>query len=92
MSSGSMLHMLPFLPLEIEQLIHEYCQDPDQMVLTYNGKPRINRDSPFVNELGGLLLMHCYYRLCDVSTISNGNKVLYEQGKQYYKLQLHVLV
>ena len=76
--------MLPLLPLEIEHLIHEYNEDPDKMVLSRYGKPFINRNSPFIKELGGLLLMRCYYRLYH-TIYSSKNNFLYLNGKNYYK-------
>jgi hypothetical protein len=79
------------LPQDIENLILEYTQDPDQMILMDHGRPIINRSSNKIKEIGGIVMMkHCYplYR----NTITESNKQLYYHGKRHYMEQNHYLI
>jgi len=79
------------LPTEIENLILEYNQDPDQMILLHYGRPTINRSSNKIKDIGGIVMMKHVYPLYR-NTITDFNKELYRHGKLHYMEKDHHLI
>jgi hypothetical protein len=81
------------LPQDIENLILEYNQDPDQMILMNHGRSIINRFSNKIKEIGGIVMMKHLYPLYHHGTITeSGNKELYYHGKLHYMEKDHYLI
>jgi hypothetical protein len=81
------------LPQDIENLILEYIQDPDQMILMDHGRTIINRSSDKIKEIGGIVLMKYVYPLYNFGTVTEfRNKELYHHGKQHYMEKDHYLI
>lgn len=78
------------LPDDIQRHIHEFNQDPDQLVILHHGYPIINRHSFRIRVIGANLLMKKYYRLhSDITTFQNKN--LYYHGQLHYLNKDHRL-
>jgi len=80
-----------FIPKDIQNLILEYVQDPDQIVLLHNGRPIINRYSNKIKDIGGIVMMKRVYPLYR-NTITESNKELYRHGKLHYMEKDHHLI
>jgi len=79
------------LPTDIQNLILEYNQDPDQMILLHYGRPIINRSSNKIKDIGGIVMMKHVYPLYR-NTITDSNKELYRHGKLHYMNKDHHLI
>lgn len=79
------------LPQDIENLILEYNQDPDQMILMDYGRSMINRSSSKIKEIGGIVMMKYLYPLYR-NTITESSKELYRHGKQHYMEKDHYII
>lgn len=80
------------LPKDIEDLILEYVQDPDLLVLKVNGRFIINRNSDKIKEIGGIVLTKYIYPLYS-NAISDSNKTLYFHAKDHYaNTKEHILI
>ena len=81
------------LPQDIENLILEYNQDPDQMILMNYGRSMINHSSTKIKEIGGIVMMKYVYPLYHHGTVTDfRNKELYRHGKQHYMEKDHYLI
>lgn len=81
------------LPQDIENLILEYNQDPDQMILMNYGRSMINPSSTKIKEIGGIVMMKYFYPLYHNDTITEYMyKELYRHGKQHYMEKDHYLI
>ena len=81
------------LPQDIENLILEYTQDPDSLILMNYGKYTINRSSPKIKEIGGLLLTKFYYPLYHLETLNDITKTLYFHATGHYSISKeHMLI
>jgi hypothetical protein len=80
------------LPQNIQDLIVEYIQDPDEMILLHHGRPMINRSSNKIKEIGGIIMMKHVYGLHTSLVTEPANKQLYSSGKQYYMEKNHYLM
>ena len=79
------------LPKDLEDLIMEYIQDPDQLVIKNGGKYVVNRSSNKIKEIGAIILMKLYYPL--FQDITNGkNRYVYFYGKLNYMNRNHYLI
>jgi hypothetical protein len=84
---------MDLLPQDIVNLILEYTQDPDQMILMNYGRSMINRSSTKIKEIGGIVMMKYVYPLYNNGTITEfRNKELYRHGKQHYMEKDHYLI
>ena len=82
---------MDLFPPEIERHIHEYNQDPDQLIILHHGHPTINRNSFYIREIGANLLMKKYYRIhTDITCFTNRN--FYYHGKRHYLNKDHYLL
>jgi hypothetical protein len=80
-----------FIPTDIQNLILEYVQDPEDMILMNYGRSIINRSSNKIKEIGGIVMMKHIYPLYR-NTITESNKELYRHGKLHYMEQNHHLI
>jgi len=84
---------MDLLPQDIVNLILEYNQEPDQMVLMDYGRSMINRSSTKIKEIGGIVMMKHCYPLYNHGTITEYMyKELYRHGKQHYMEKDHYLI
>jgi len=73
------------LPDDIQNLIWEYTQDPDSLVLWHGRRMIINRSSNRLRDIGGILMMKHFYPLYNHATITNSiYRRLYHWGKDHY--------
>ena len=80
------------LPKDIEDLILEYIQDPNLLVLRDNGRFIINRNSDKIKEIGGIVLTKFVYPLYS-NPITDSNKTLYFHAKDHYgNTKRHILI
>ena len=73
------------LPDDLQNLIWEYTQDPDSLVLSHERRMVINRSSNRLKDIGGILMMKLFYPLYNHDTITNViHRHLYHWGKRHY--------
>lgn len=78
------------LPDDLQNLIWEYTQDPDGLVLSHYRRMVINRSSNRLKYIGGILLMKLFYPLYNYDTITDViNRRLYHWGKEHYASRFH---
>jgi len=80
------------LPQHIQNLILEYIQDPDEMILLHYGRPMINRASNKIKQIGGIIMMKQVYGLHTSIVTEYRNKELYFWGKRHYMEKNHYLI
>ena len=80
------------LPQNIQNLITEYIQDPDEMILLHHGRSMINRASNKIKEIGGIVMMKHVYGLHTSLVTEPSNKQLYSWGKRHYMQKNHYLM
>jgi hypothetical protein len=80
------------LPKDLEDLILEYTQEPELLVIKDKGRFVINRNSDKIKEIGGIVLTKHIYPLYS-NRISESNKTLYFHAKDHYaNTKEHILI